>query len=55
MGRLGVCRVKSQEDTDVILQICMGGVASGTIDVFGIHIPLELLSLNHYTLNQSGL
>ena len=41
-GVRGLYRVKNQEGADVILQICEGGVASRTIDLFRVHIPLEL-------------
>lgn len=45
----GLYRVKNQEGADVILQICEGGVAGRTIDLFRVHIPLEL---HHSTQNR---
>lgn len=45
-GVRGLHMVKSQEGADVILQICEGGVASRTIDLCRVHIPLELPPLH---------
>lgn len=51
----GLYRVKNQEGADVTLQICEGGVASRTIDLCRVHIPLEQPPPHHYTQTSSDL